>query len=70
MMNLDFSLFRQFPIRESKMIEIRGEAFNIFNHPVYGPPDTNFSDPSFGVVSSLARGSTPRQIQLGLKLYF
>lgn len=66
--SLDTSLFRKFPIREKYTVELRGEAFNIFNHPVLGIPDSNFSDTTFGQVSSTA--STTRQLQLGAKFIF
>jgi hypothetical protein len=66
--NFDFSLFRQFPIRERKMAEFRAEAFNVFNHPVFGVPVRNFNDPNFGKVLGLA--NYQRQLQLGLKLFF
>ncbi|WP_263383791.1 carboxypeptidase-like regulatory domain-containing protein [Granulicella arctica] len=66
--NLDTSVFRKFPIRDRYTVELRGEAFNIFNHPVLGTPDSNFSDTTFGQVSNTA--STTRQLQLGAKFIF
>jgi outer membrane receptor protein involved in Fe transport len=66
--NFDLSLFRQFPITENKRLEFRFEMFNAFNQVVYGEPDANSSDPTYGVVSSTA--NVPRQLQFGLKLYF
>jgi hypothetical protein len=38
------------------------------NHPQFANPDTNFSSPTFGVISSTA--VNPRVIQLALKLVF
>ena len=67
--NIDFSMFRQFPIRESMRFEIRGEAFNVFNHPVYGVPNSDISQAAtFGTVTSLA--NNPRQLQLAAKFIF
>lgn len=66
--NFDLSIFRQFPITESKRLEFRVEAFNAFNRTQFAAPDTTFSDPTFGVVSSIA--NTPRQVQFALKFYF
>jgi hypothetical protein len=66
--NLDFSLFREFPIRETKRIEFRADFFNLPNHPTWGNPDRDFSDATFGVISGTR--STERQIQMALKLYF
>jgi outer membrane receptor protein involved in Fe transport len=66
--NFDLSVFRQFPITESKSVEFRAESFNTFNTPTYGIPTNNLSSPTFGRVLSTA--NTPRQLQLGLKLIF
>lgn len=66
--NLDVSLFRSFPITESKKLEFRLEAFNITNTPVFAIPDNNITDSNFGQVSSTA--NTERQLQLALKFYF
>lgn len=67
--NLDLSLFKQFPITESKKLEFRFETFNLTNTPVWNTPDVNISDGSaFGTISSTA--NTARQLQFGLKLYF
>jgi hypothetical protein len=53
---------------EDLKLELRLEAENAFNHPVFGTPDTTVGDPNFGVVSYTAVG--PRQCQLALKLNF
>jgi outer membrane receptor protein involved in Fe transport len=66
--NFDLSLFRQFPITETKRLEFRFEMFNAFNQVVYAPPDAAAVDPTYGAVSSTA--NTWRQMQFALKLYF
>jgi len=66
--NVDLSLFRAFPISESKRVEFRFEAFNAFNNPTWGIPDSSITDPTFGQV--LGTASTPRQLQFALKFYF
>ncbi len=66
--NLDFSLFREFPITESKRLVFRVEAFNLFNTPRFGQPDSTIGDQFFGQVFSQANAS--REIQLALKFYF
>jgi hypothetical protein len=66
--NLDFSIFRIFPIRESKNLEFRAEMFNAFNTPVYAAPNGDISSSSFGQVTNTANQA--RQIQLALKLRF
>ncbi|MGH7867361.1 MAG: TonB-dependent receptor, partial [Candidatus Dormibacteraceae bacterium] len=66
--NLDFSIFREFPLTETKRVEFRFEAFNVTNVPVFGIPDGTVSDPNFGAVSNTA--NTERQLQFALKFYF
>ena len=39
---LDITLRRDFKIGENMGIQIRGEVFNIFNHPNFGSPDSLF----------------------------
>ena len=68
MVNVDFSFFREESFGERVRAQLRVEAFNLFNHPTFGIPQTLISSPVFGRVSGTA--STARQIQLGLKLSF
>jgi hypothetical protein len=65
--NLDFSLFKNFPITERKRVQFRAEAFNVANHANLGVPGTSVNSPSFGVISS---ASDPRIMQLALKVIF
>ena len=66
--NIDLSLFKQFPIRESYRVEFRFEMFNSFNTPTWGLPDQNVLDPTFNVISTTR--SFARQLQYGVKFYF
>lgn len=66
--NLDFSIFRRFPITESLGIEFRAEAFNLTNTPVFERPVRDLNDPNFGKIFSTA--NSERQIQFGLKVIF
>lgn len=66
--NLDFSLFKRFRVKERVTAELRGEAFNLTNHPLFSAPGTTFGTPTFGVVT--AQENSPRQLQLGLKVLF
>jgi hypothetical protein len=65
---LDFSLFKMFRFRERARFELRGEAFNLMNHPVFAAPGSTVSTPLFGVVS--AQENAPRQVQVGAKIIF
>jgi hypothetical protein len=66
--NWDFSVFKNFPIREQRRVEFRAEFFNFTNTPEWAAPGQTFGNAQFGVVSSQA--NSPRQVQLALKLYF
>ena len=69
--NGDLSLFKQIPLnkmREGAHMEFRLEAFNALNHPQFGGPNASVNSGSFGVVSGQL--NIPRQVQLGLKLYW
>ena len=68
--NTDFSLIKQFPLpREGMRLDFRSEFFNLWNHPQFGTPDSDFNAPAeFGVVNTTV--NNPRLIQFGLKLQF
>ncbi|MDQ1473324.1 MAG: hypothetical protein QOJ99_4804 [Bryobacterales bacterium] len=68
--NLDASLFKNLYFTESRRLylQLRGEAFNITNTPIFAAPDMNFGSSSFGVISGQA--NSPRQLQVAMKLYF
>src|SRR5690606_23808261 len=65
--NLDFSVFRTFPIGDRRL-EIRAESLNVFNHAQWGNPVTGLTDPNFMRIRSLARA--PRTVQLGIRFAF
>ena len=65
----DFSLSKQFPIREGISFTLRGEAFNAFNRHVFSEPyDLSPNDPNFGLVNSTV--DTPRQLQVTGRIQF
>jgi hypothetical protein len=68
--NFDFSLFKNFQFKERLKAQLRGEFFNIANHPNYGQPGTSFGTATFGTITSLASTATMRQVQCGVKLLF
>ena len=61
----EFSLVK---LHEGMNFELRLEASNALNHPVFGTPNTSVDDPNFGMITYTSNG--PRQIQLGGKLTF
>jgi hypothetical protein len=66
--NLDFSLIKNIPIKESKAVQLRFEGFNVLNFQILGTPGTTLLQSNTGVVQSIA--STPRQLQIGAKFTF
>ena len=75
MFQMDFSMFKNFRIREGKLLEFRAEAFNFLNHVNLNDPGTTFSpnrqgqntNASLGRITSAMKA---RSIQLGLRLSF
>jgi hypothetical protein len=68
--NFDLSLMKQFRVARAAQVRVELNAFNVFNHTQLGAPVTSVSDARFGRIVSTADGSTPRQLQLGLKFLF
>jgi len=51
--NLDFSVIKDFKFGERFSLQLRGEFFNILNHPNFADPDHDLSDgPTWGWPSS------------------
>jgi hypothetical protein len=78
---IDFALRRQFHLTERLNLQLRAEAFNLFNHPNFGTIQTTLTAPNFGQATSLLnrqlRGLSslyqiggPRSMQFALKLQF
>lgn len=59
--NLDFSLFKNFPIRESVKLQFRAEMFNIFNTPNFNPPSGNSLTTSTAFLPTTPGGAFPTQ---------
>ncbi len=68
---LDLGLHKSvgLPVGQSR-VEFRVEAFNVLNRSNFNPPNGNRSQTAFGTITQIATGTTPRQVQLGVKLYF
>ncbi len=65
--NTDISISKHFTIREGLVLELKGDAFNLFNHTQFQNPDLAISDPTFGQISTTY---DPRILQLALHLRF
>ena len=68
--NTNFSLFKNFPIWESVAFQLRGEAFNVFNHPNPGSPNTTFGGSTFGYITGANTNFGSRVLQLAGKINF
>lgn len=64
----DLSVIKSIKITERTRIEVRADAFNVLNHPVFFVPSQNVNSTRFGVINSTA--STPRILQIGAKFAF
>ncbi len=74
-LNLDIGLRKLFVIRGERKFELRMDAFNAPNHPIFAGPSTSVTSTYFGALggslpSSLTQSNTPRVIQFGGKLYY
>jgi len=68
--NVDAALRKEFSIAERAKLQIRFEAFNVFNRTRFGKPDAGYGDALFGVVNSLAPGFSPRHCQIVARAEF
>ncbi len=68
LVNVDFSMFKNIPIRERLRLQFRAEFFNLFNHPNFSNPSASFGTASFGNITSTSTEN--RDIQFGLRLAF
>ena len=73
---MDTALEKRTPIKEQVSVSFRAEAFNLFNHPIFGNPASNISvRSSFGRITGILNNGavgtgTPRRFQLMLRLDF
>ena len=63
MANEDFGLIKRTPVAENVNLELRFEAFNVFNRVVFGGPNTDITNPSgFGQITGQANGARNAQV--------
>ena len=68
--SLALSFFKTFPLRERYKIQFRTEGYNITNTPTFANPNAQIGNANYGKITSTVAGTTPRQIQMALKLLF
>jgi carboxypeptidase family protein len=68
--NWDASIFKNVNISPegTVFLQLRGEAFNVTNTPIFSDPNVTFGSTSFGVISGTQ--NNPRVLQIALKLNF
>jgi hypothetical protein len=67
-LNENFSLAKTIPFGEGRRLDLRAEAFNIFNRVRFNPGSTTIDDPNFGRVTGTL--NDPRRMQFAAKFYF
>ena len=65
--NFNMSLAKNTKITESKSLELRFEAFNLFNHAQFMNPTAEINSSEFGLVTG---ARDPRIMQFGAKFLF
>jgi Carboxypeptidase regulatory-like domain/TonB-dependent Receptor Plug Domain len=63
----DFGLTKSFRLTESQHLQIRGEAFNLFNHTNFNNPQGSIASTAFGRVTTAL---DPRLVQLTARYQF
>jgi hypothetical protein len=81
--NVDFSVFKNFQVAESKVLQIRGEFFNLFNTPQFNNPSAVAPSPTatsttltpditpgspYGTISSAGSPTTFQRISREIQL--
>jgi hypothetical protein len=64
----DPSLSKRFVIHESVSVQLRLEAYNALNHPVFAAPSTTASNAAFGTITASANRF--RTLQVGARFTF
>jgi hypothetical protein len=55
----DFSLMKNFPVREKVTVQFRADIFNILNHPNFANPDVGICESIVAPVTTSAPGCAP-----------
>lgn len=66
--NFDVSVLKTFAVHEDMNFQFRFEAFNVFNHPQFGYPNSTIGGSTVGQITSIV--GTPRNLQASLRFQF
>jgi len=66
--NEDFSIIRNFGVREGVSVQLKAEILNAFNRHIFSRPETGPNNPNFGLVTDTI--NLPRNVQFTLRVNF
>ena len=64
------TISKSFSLTERFKLEVRGEAYNIFNRVQLANPIVDFNNANFGKITSKLVAYNGREVQYGLRLVF
>jgi hypothetical protein len=67
---VDVSLFKNVRVHEKTTVQFRTEVFNLTNTGDFGGPDNRLGDQSFGQLTTLTSGYTPRLVQFAVRIQY
>lgn len=68
--HVDASLFKNFQLPREMTMQFRTECFNLTNTANFASPANVLNGPSFGQLTQITSGYTPREIQFALRMQF
>jgi hypothetical protein len=72
--NTDLSVARSLTLGQERRLQLRLDAFDLFNHANFGPPGNIVGSPMFGKITRTrlptGEAGSSRQIQLAAKMFF
>ena len=68
--NVDLSVIKNTSITATTRLQLRFEALNAFNHPLFSGPNTNPVQVGFGTISASTQNNYARRVQLMAKFIF
>jgi len=66
----DLSVVKVIPVGEQVRVQFRAEAYNVFNHPNLGTPNSCVDCFGGGTIQGLANNASMRKMQFGLRVDF
>jgi hypothetical protein len=66
--NMDAVLHKKFYLSDTRYLQLRIEAFNVFNNTHFDIPNTDINNPKFGIITSTI--GSPRSLQVAMRLKF